>query len=97
MIPSFRLYPSVAQLWHSIPHSFHQGQKRRGGDMSLPGTCRSAPQAASSRSVSGDARTESGAGKGPRPRVDFLHNLLLMINNGDLFFDDGEKSESERK
>lgn len=65
--------------------------------MAAPGTCRSAPQAASSRSVSQDARAESGVGSGPRPRADFLRNLLLMINHGDLFFDDGEKSESEIK
>lgn len=60
--------------------------------MALPGTCRSAPQAASNYSVTEDARAKYGAS--PGRRVDFLHNVLLMINHGDLFFDDGEKSES---
>lgn len=63
--------------------------------MALPGPCRSAPQAASGRVASEHGRGESGGGPGPRPRGNFLHNVLLMINHGDLIFDDGEKSERE--
>lgn len=88
MTPSFRLCYSSATAHPT--HNLTRGNSGQ-GDMELAEGSRYAPQAAGNLFVCAEPRAGSGADPGTRPRVDFLRNVLLMINDGHLLFDNGER------